>query len=425
MNRVIAAVCIITLLVAVRSNLHREHPEPGSMLTVIVTLKDQVSPNVLASYEAVSPTASRQETVIEMLQLKARQSQVDLKDWLVSRQAAGQVSQVTSFWIFNGLAVTATSEVVAELKQRAEIASVDIQHPDLSAQWRGGGNSWFDPYGEHPTTPTDLNGHGTWTMGVMVGKDNGGTAIGVAPAARWIAVKIFNDHDQATTAGIHLGYQWLLDPDGNPATADAPQVVNNSWDYGAPGCNLTFQADLNALRAVGILPVFAAGNFGPAASSDASPANNPGAFSVGAVDNQDQILGISSRGPTTCGGTEEVYPLLVAPGADIRTTDLFQFYTTESGTSLAAPHVTGGLALLLNMFPGMQISIQEQALLEGAKDLGETGSDNTYGYGRLDIEESYEWLMENYFPLIQKIYLPVIEKPALEYYYFPVICNFG
>jgi subtilisin family serine protease len=478
MNRVIAAVCIITLLVAVRSNLHREQPDPGSMLTVIVTLKDQVSPNVLASNEAVSPTASRQETVIEMLQLKARQSQVDLKDWLVSRQAAGQVSQVTSFWIFNGLAVTATSEVVAELKQRAEIASVvpdvtfqapvlppgissanslpeenirlinapalwdiglrgqgvvvanmdtgvDIQHPDLSAQWRGGSNSWFDPYGEHPTTPTDLNGHGTWTMGVMVGKDNGGTAIGVAPAARWIAVKIFNDHDQATTAGIHLGYQWLLDPDGNPATADAPQVVNNSWDYGAPGCNLTFQADLNALRAVGILPVFAAGNFGPAASSDASPANNPGAFSVGAVDNQDQILGISSRGPTTCGGTEEVYPLLVAPGADIRTTDLFQFYTTESGTSLAAPHVTGGLALLLNMFPGMQISIQEQALLEGAKDLGETGSGNTYGYGRLDIEESYEWLMENYFPLIQKIYLPVIEKPALEYYYFPVICNFG
>jgi len=42
----------------------------------------------------------------------------------------------------------------------------------------------------------------------------------------------------------------------------------------------------------------------------------------------------------------------------------------------------------------------------------------------LDIEKSYEWLMENYYPLIQKIYLPMIEKPALERYYFPVICNF-
>jgi subtilisin family serine protease len=472
-----AALFLITLLVSYQKNIHREQPESGSMLTVIVTLKEQVPQATLASYAAESPIASRQEIVIRMLQSKAAQSQADLKDWLVSRQVAGQVSLVTSLWIFNGLVVTATPEVIADLKQRTEIASVfpdatikapllppglssadslpeenislinapalwnlglrgqnvviasmdtgvDIQHPDLSAQWRGGSNSWFDPYGEHPTVPTDLNGHGTWTMGVMVGKDFGGSAIGVAPAARWIAVKIFNDHNQATTAGIHLGYQWLLDPDGNPATADAPQVLNNSWDYGAPGCNLTFQADLDALRAFGILPVFAAGNFGPAASSDASPANNPGAFAVGVVDNQDQILGLSSRGPATCGGYEEVYPLLVAPGADIRTTDLFQFYTTGTGTSLAAPHVTGGLALLLNMFPGMPISIQEQALLEGAQDLGETGSDNTYGYGRLDIEKSYEWLMENYYPLIQKIYLPMIEKPALERYYFPVICNF-
>jgi subtilisin family serine protease len=169
------------------------------------------------------------------------------------------------------------------------------------------------------------------------------------------------------------------------------------------------------------LPVFAAGNFGPGASSDASPANNPGAFAVGAVNNQDQILGLSSRGPTTCGGYAEVFPLLVAPGADIRSTDLFQFYTTESGTSMAAPHVAGGLALLLNMFPGLPLSFQEQALLQGAMDLGDSGPDNTYGYGRLDIEKSYEWLIENYYPLLQKIYLPEIEKPLLYPIYFPVI----
>ena len=99
-------------------------------------------------------------------------------------------------------------------------------------------------------------------MGVMVGGDAGGTSIGVAPDARWIAAKIFNDHGAATTAGIHLGFQWVLDPDSDPGTPDAPNVVNNSWTLSSPGCNLEFQLDLQNLRAAGILPVFAAGNAG-------------------------------------------------------------------------------------------------------------------------------------------------------------------
>lgn len=71
---------------------------------------------------------------------------------------------------------------------------VDINwHQDLAGKWRGGSNSWFDPYGQHPTTPTDLNGHGTQTMGVMVGGEHAGTAFGVAPGVQWIAAKIFKD----------------------------------------------------------------------------------------------------------------------------------------------------------------------------------------------------------------------------------------
>src|SRR3972149_324648 len=108
----------------------------------------------------------------------------------------------------------------------------DVSHPDLVTRWRGGSNSWFDPYGQHPMTPTDLSGHGTWTMGVIVAGDAGGTSIGVAPQASWIAVKIFDDQDSSTATAIHQGFQWLLDPDGNPATPDAPDVVNNSWSFG-------------------------------------------------------------------------------------------------------------------------------------------------------------------------------------------------
>ena len=163
-------------------------------------------------------------------------------------------------------------------------SGVDATHPDLAGRWRGGTDSWFDPYGEHPATPTDLTGHGTATMGIMVGGDAGGTSVGMAPGATWIAARIFNDSGMATATAIHAALQWVLDPDGNPATADAPQVVNNSWAYGSPGCNLEFQPDLQALRAAGIVPVFAAGNYGPGASTSVSPANYPEALAVGDTD---------------------------------------------------------------------------------------------------------------------------------------------
>ncbi len=132
---------------------------------------------------------------------------------------------------------------------------------------------------------------------------------------------------QPLPLAIHLGFQWLLDPDGNPATADAPQVVNNSWSYGSPGCNLEFQNDLKSLRLVGILPVFAAGNYGPNSSTSVSPANYPEAFAVGAVDNSGALQTYSSRGPSACGESSSIYPELVAPGANITTTDLYGLYT--------------------------------------------------------------------------------------------------
>jgi subtilisin family serine protease len=269
---------------------------------------------------------------------------------------------------------------------------VDVSHPDLASQWRGGANSWFDPHGEHPAIPTDVNGHGTATMSVIVGGDDGGTAIGVAPAAQWIAVKLFDDNNEATFIDAHLGFQWLLDPDGDPDTPDAPGVVNNSWTFDRSGCRLDFQQDLQALRAAGILPVFAAGNFGPLAATSASPANYPSAFAVGAVDLDDHILIDSSRGPSACEEDEAIFPEIVAPGVGIRTADLQGGYTLETGTSIAAPHAAGALALLLGAYPDLSVDTQERALFEAAQDLGPSGPDNDYSYGRLDALASYLWL---------------------------------
>jgi hypothetical protein len=274
---------------------------------------------------------------------------------------------------------------------------VDPLHADLAGRWRGGSNSWFDPY-LGTDTPYDKDGHGTAVMGLLVGGDAGGTAIGVAPGARWIAAKIFNDAtpSTATFSAIHQAYQWLLDPDGDPATDDAPAVVNNSWGLtGVNVCSTEFAADVAALRAAGILTVFSAGNAGPGPATSVSPANNPGSLAVGMVDQSFTIDPSSSRGPSACDGS--IYPELAAPGVAVKTADLTAgafplSYTTVTGTSFAAPQAAGVLALLLGAFPGKAPADLEAALFGSAADLGPPGPDNAYGHGLVDALAAFQLL---------------------------------
>ena len=408
-----------------------DNSAPGDMLTVIVTLNAQADLSRISG----ANRAARLRDVIQALQATANGTQGRLTGLLNTYRSQGLVDSFTPLWVFNGFSVTATVEVINSLAQDPDVYSitpdniqivptygtpeanislvnapalwnqgytgqgvvvasmdsgVDVSHPDLSSRWRGGSNSWYDPYGQH-STPIDLSGHGTWTTGIMVGGDSGGTSIGVAPGAQWIAVKIFNDQGGSTATAIHQGFQWLLDPDGNPNTTDAPQVVNNSWTYANPGCYLDFEPDLESLRAAGILPVFAAGNGGPYNNTSYSPSNNPAAFAVGAVDNNDQIYAYSSRGSSACGGSTGPFPEMVAPGVNVRTTDRYGLYTTATGTSLAAPHIAGGLALLLSAYPELDAGMQEQALINSAVDLGASGPDDVFGYGRLDLFSAFNW----------------------------------
>lgn len=407
------------------------HAPGPDRVAVVVYLKDR------ADLGAVPPgdRRLRRQRVVGELHRVADRAQAPLLRLLDAERRRGVVTGVRRLWNVNAIALTTTRELADAIARRPEVASVaadetafapvgqievnltqsgapglwslglrgtgvvvanvdtgvDVTHPDLAARWRGGPNSWFDPNGEH-ATPADVSGHGTWTMGVMAGGDASGAAIGVAPDTTWIAAKAFDDGGVATTSGLHAIFQWLLDPDGDPATDDAPDVVNNSWAFSAKGCNLTFEPDLAALRAIGILPVFAAGNGGPYAAGSYSPANNPSAFSVGVVNGADTILSMSSRGPSTCGGRTGVFPDLVASGKDIWTSDLYGMWTTATGTSMAAPHVGGVLALLLSGKPGRTPGQQAAALVAGAHDLGVPGPDNTYGAGRLDAVATWNAL---------------------------------
>lgn len=285
-----------------------------------------------------------------------------------------------------GLGFRGAGVVVANMD-----TGVDLGHADLRGSWRGGANDWFDPFAG-TAAPYDAIGHGTQTMGILVGGDAGGTQIGVAPDATWIAAKIYDDAGTTRVSVVHRAFQWLLDPDGDPSTADAPDVVDASWGMDAVNaCDLTFQADLDALRSAGILVVIAAGNSGPLALTSVSPANNPGAFSAGAVDAARQVAMFSSRGPSACTG--EVFPDVVGPGVGVRTADLslggVPQYAIVSGTSYAAPHVAGAAALLMGGLPHPTVAAVEEALRASALDLGPAGPDGAYGHGLVDVYGAY------------------------------------
>jgi subtilisin family serine protease len=272
---------------------------------------------------------------------------------------------------------------------------VDGMHPDLAAKFRGGGNSWFDPHGEH-TTPYDAHGHGTQTMGIMAGGSVGGTAIGMAPDAQWIAFKQYDDAGQSSFSLIHEGFQWLLDPDGNPDTDDAPQVVNASWGFAglANQCITEFNDDIALLNGAGIAVVFSAGNDGPVPATSISPGNNTQAYSVGAVDSSNTIAYFSSRGPSACDGS--IFPTLTAPGVNINTSDLsfggLPLYAYVDGTSYAAPHAAAAIGLLAGAFPNATVAEIETALRDSTLDLGVPGADNAYGAGSLRVHAAYELL---------------------------------
>jgi len=271
-------------------------------------------------------------------------------------------------------------------------SGVDIAHPDLAATFRGGTNSWYDPYGEH-AAPYDRLGHGTQAMGLIVGGELSGTAIGVAPAASWIAAKIFDDSGMAAESAIHLAFQWALDPDGNPDTDDAADVVTNSWDISSENiCNTVFQADIDALRAADIAVVFAGGNYGPSPATSVSPANNARVISVGSVDVDNVVSVFSSRGPSACDGS--LFPKVVAPGDGLQTTDLsfggMPLYVQVTGTSFAAPEVAGVIALLRGAVPIATAAEVEAALAATARDLGLPGPDQDSGYGLVDALAAYD-----------------------------------
>ncbi len=286
------------------------------------------------------------------------------------------VAQIRANEVWSSLHITGTGVVVAGLD-----TGVDWLHPALQANYRGYNPhgpanhtySWYDATGS-AIYPIDDHSHGTHTMGTIAGQDG----IGVAPGARWIAVKAFNSAGSGYDSWIHAGFQWLLAPGGNPGLA--PDVVNCSWGSDN-GYLTTFQSDLQALRAAGIFVVFSNGNNGPTEGTVGSPASLPEAFAVGATDEYDQVANFSSRGPSPWG---EIRPHVAAPGVRVRSSLPGGGYGLKQGTSMAAPHVAGVAALLRSVSPTLSITHTATIITSTAVPLGDPIPNNDTGWGRVD-----------------------------------------
>lgn len=286
-------------------------------------------------------------------------------------------------------------------------SGADVNHPELKETYRGNATgddyNWFDPW-EGTPSPQDDGGHGTHTLGTIVGQNG----IGIAPGATWFACANL-DRNLANPALYLDCMQFMLAPfpqDGDPLRDGDPtlaaDVLNNSW--GCPeleGCDpQALLAAANHLRDAGIFVVVSTGNDGPSCSTVNAPLSlYDSVFSVGAIDRSGNMAIFSSRGPVTADGSGRMKPDIAAPGVDIFSSLPGGTYGSNSGTSMAGPHVAGAVALLWSADPSLigDIDRTEQLLIQaadpytGSTDVGCFTGDipnAAYGYGVLDVYEA-------------------------------------
>lgn len=267
------------------------------------------------------------------------------------------------------LGVTGAGIVVA-----GQDTGYDWQHPALQGSYRGWDGAtaqhdynWHDAW-DASREPFDADGHGTHTMGTMVGDDGDGNRVGVAPGAQWIGCRnmrqgLGNPGSYAECMEFFLApFPWGGDSFTQGDVRLAPHVINNSW--GCPpeeGCEPdTLEPAVDALHAAGIMMVVSAGNEGPGCASVMSPpALYANAFSVGATTDAGFVTNFSSRGPVG----DLLKPDVSAPGSGVRSSLPGDGYGTASGTSMAGPHVAGLVTLLWAANPDLIGDIDATARL--------------------------------------------------------------
>ena len=349
--------------------------------------------------------------------------------------------EAASLWLADAVAVTGTPAEIAELADHDDVVAIDVNRefhlprilqtpledtPDLvdGSTWGvakiGALDTWsgfgrgddvlvgvldtgvddthpalagkvvafeeFDGLGSPLGTAThDSHIHGTHVCGTIAGRTYRGTNIGVAPNAR-LAVALVLPSGSGTFAQIVSGMQWTLD--------QGVHVMNMS--LGGSGYSTLWNLPVLIATLSGTLVVASIGNSGHGTSG--GPGNDPLALGIGATDTHDVVAGFSGGqsltvGHDVFGRINYMKPDISAPGVSVVSSVPGPDMVALSGTSMAAPHVSGAAALLMSSEPvlrGNPLSVREIFLGVGREDYGEAGRDQRFGYGRVDAMAAAE-----------------------------------
>ena len=355
---------------------------------IAVTGGDLNSLSAIAALPGVSHIRYPRTVSVEPFSLKTADVTVptpDALDWGISDTGADD------FWATFG--IQGEGILVANID-----TGVQWNHPALDQAFKCGTNPsdpacWADPSNICGGSACDNNGHGTHTMGSMVGDDDPALTyqVGMAPNAKWIACKGCESTSCSDTA-LNACADWILAPGGN--AANRPHIVNNSW--GGGGGSTWYLAKVIAWRAAGIFPAFSAGNSGPDCGSIGSPGDYQESFASANHMSNREISNSSSRGPSTYGHAPYTKPNISAPGTSICSSVPTNGWSCGySGTSMASPHSAGAVALLCSCNPALIGNMTATfELLQDAADTPPAGTcgappdgegNYTYGYGYLNV----------------------------------------
>lgn len=254
--------------------------------------------------------------------------------------------------------------------QGVKVAVIDTgiaTHPDLLITKGVSFTTYTDSF-------EDDNGHGTHVAGIIAAGQNQNGLRGVAPDAELYAIKVLDEEGNGYHSTIIKGIEWAIEQNVD--------IINLSVG-GTDSSELLKAALDKANNEHGIIIVAAAGNNGYEAEDNSVeiPASYQTVIAVGATDSNDNRGQFSAHGENL---------ELTAPGVRIKSTYLNNSYETRNGTSMAAPHVTGMLALLMQAQPSLSNEQLRIQIRDYTKDLGDPGKDSQYGFGRIEFPAEIE-----------------------------------
>ena len=379
-------------------------------------------------------TKVKPEDVVDTLRDTSEKSQESLISFVERKVKDGDISEYNSFFIINSIYIKGRAELIEKIARRSDVESIRLNHTIVSDKEemvkRKSSLSEVTSYvpwnlesiqadrvtktgkdivvgiidsgvnANHPelqnallpegfkdfvepsnTEPKDETGHGTHVAGTILGR-----TIGIAKDAKLIVARVFNKEGEASDEGLLAAGQWILEK--------KPQVVNNSW--GGNRDDSFYDDIVKKWKAAGIVPIFSSGNTGEYNAGGEGSIGSPGSledsFSVGALTKDDRLAKFSLRGPSK--HTNKFKPEISAPGVNILSADYKGGYVLKTGTSMAAPHVTGAVALILEANKNLSVDKVEDILKSTATPLTDDHYINSpnmgYGYGKLNVYKAVE-----------------------------------